>query len=280
MKVVTSVNCFYDETFKSPVETQIQQLYDAGFRQLDMNFWDWCHDPASPFRKDDWRDWVGRIADTGARLGVTFVQSHAHVYNFLNDPDAAAKQPILERCLEASAMLGIPWVVFHPARLPDMDAQTAIDVNVKYFAPMAEMARKLGTGIALENMSRDVYGFTRAEDLCTLIDALDSPAVGACWDTGHAHIAGVDQPQSIRTLGARLKALHVQDNDGVSDGHTAPFFGTIDWQALVGALREIGYPGPFTYEAHNIVRHVPLSCRATAARLLYEIGVALVGDGE
>lgn len=278
MQVVTSINCFFDSTYKTPVETQITRLYDAGFRALDMNFWDWCHDAESPFVKPGWEEWVGRIADTAARLNIRFVQAHAHVYSFYREPDARDKYELLERSLRGAAMLGIPWVVFHPSKTLDVDVDRAIEDNVAYFRPLADLAQELGTGIALENMSRLDHGFTTGGQLARLIDALDSPAVGACWDTGHAHLAGVDQVKELHELGGRLRALHVQDNDARTDGHTAPFFGTIDWAALMGALKDINFPGPFTFEAHNIVRRVPEPCRATAARLLYEIGAALAGD--
>ncbi len=278
MQVVTSINCFYDAAFRAPVEEQITRLYDAGFRALDMNFWDWCHDPQSPFVAEGWQDWMGRIADTAARLNIKFVQAHAHVYNFYREPDALDKYELLRRSLEGAAMLNIPWVVFHPSRMPEMSEDETIKGNVEYFKPFVKLAEELHTGIALENMSREHHGFIYGRQLARLIDELDSPAVGACWDTGHAHLAGVNQTENLRALGGRLKALHVQDSDGRTDQHTAPFFGTIDWDEMMGALKEIGYPGPFTFEAHNIVRRVPESCRATAAKLLYEIGVALAGD--
>ena len=38
------------------MEEQIQRVYDAGFRHMDMNFWDWCHDPASPFLIGNYRE--------------------------------------------------------------------------------------------------------------------------------------------------------------------------------------------------------------------------------
>ena len=100
MQVVTSINCFYDAAFRAPVEEQITRLYDAGFRALDMNFWDWCHDSQSPFVAEGWQDWMGRIADTAARLNIKFVQAHAHVYNFYSEPDALDKYELLRRSLE------------------------------------------------------------------------------------------------------------------------------------------------------------------------------------
>lgn len=275
MNPCTSINCFFDFHFQVPVEVQIQRLYDAGFRRLDMNFWDWCHSPDSPFVREGWERWVEGIGETAARLGIVFVQSHAHVYNFLAEPDASDKFELYKRSLQGSAMLGIPWSVFHPSMLPEGDRDAMVKENLRFFAPLVDLAEKLGTGLAMENMSRSDYGLTTAAELTHLIDRFQSSAVGACWDTGHAHIAGVNQAESIALLGSRLHALHVQDNDGVTDQHMPPFFGTIDWQSLLGALAQVGFAHDFTFEAHMIVRRVPEGVKAEAARTLYQIGLEL-----
>lgn len=275
MRPSTSINCFFDATFQVPVHTQIQRLYDAGFRVLDMNFWDWCHSPESPFVKEDWKEWVEGIGETAAQLNVAFEQSHAHVYNFYRDPDDARQFELYRRSIEGSAMLGIPWVVFHPSMKPEGDREAMLQDNLRFFAPLVELAEKLGTGLAMENMSRNDHGISSAEELCRLIDLFQSKAVGACWDTGHAHLASVDQAQGIQTLGQRLHALHIQDNNAQSDEHMPPYFGTIDWPVVMGALAKIKYPHDFTFEAHMIVRRVPEGVKAEAARTLYQIGLEL-----
>lgn len=275
MKVSTSINVFFDDTFSVPVETQIQRVYDAGFRHMDMNFWDWCHDPASPFRQDTWRDWVEGIAKKAQSLNVKFTQAHADVYNFYTGD--ASRHEMYLRSIEGAAMLGIPWVTFHPSGHPEFSPETEaqnIKDNIEFYKPIIELAEKHQVGIALENMSRRLC---TAEHLNQMVDALDSPYVGVCWDTGHAHIAGQHQADSIKLLAHRLHALHIQDNDGIADQHMPPHFGTIEWASLMDALREINYPGDFTFEAHNIVRRVPEGCKADALRLLKRIGDELVG---
>lgn len=276
MKVCTSINVFYDETFTVPVETQIQRVYDAGFRHMDMNFWDWCHDPASPFRKDNWRDWVEGIAKKAQELNVSFTQAHADVYNFYTGDQSRYEMYL--RSIEGAAMLGIPWVTFHPSIRPDFAPETEQQIireNIEYYKPLVEIAEKFKVGIALENMSGRLC---TAQQLNQMVDALDSPYVGVCWDTGHAHIAKQNQPESIRLMGSRLHALHVQDNEGISDHHMPPHFGTIEWEPIMDALKEINYPGDFTFEAHMIVRRVPNGCRADALKLTHRIGEELVGN--
>lgn len=276
MKPSMSINVFFDSTFTLPVETQIQRVYDAGFRHMDMNFWDWCHDPASPFRQDNWRQWVEGIAKKAQSLNVKFTQAHADVFNFYTGDQTRYEMYL--RSLEGAAMLGIPWVTFHPSPRPDFSPETEQEIlreNVEYFRPLVEIAEKRQVGIALENMRNNIRS---AAQLNRLVDALDSRYVGICWDTGHAHIAGQDQPASIREMGHRLHALHVQDNDGVSDHHMPPHFGTIEWPSLMAALREINYPGDFTFESHMLVRKMPEGSKATALHLNYTIGAELVGD--
>jgi sugar phosphate isomerase/epimerase len=113
-----------------------------------------------------------------------------------------------------------------------------------------------GVGIALENMPGCHRYFSLPEQLAELIDTLNHPLIGACWDTGHGHITSLDQAKSLLTLGPRLKATHIQDNDGVKDQHLLPYQGTIDWNAVARTLGRIGFAGDFTYEAHNSVRLV------------------------
>lgn len=276
MKPCTSINVFFDASFRVPVEEQIQRVYDAGFRHMDMNFWDWCHDPASPFRQDDWRNWVDRAANKAASLGVKFTQAHADVFNFYTGD--GSRYEMYLRSLEGASMLGIGWVVFHPSGHPEFSPETEeqnlLD-NIEYFKPLAEYAEKWKVGIALENMSSRLC---RAEHLNRLVDGIGSGYVGTCWDTGHAHIAGQPQGESIRLMGKRLHALHIQDNDGVTDQHMPPHFGTIDWNDVMTALNEINYPEDFTFESHMIVRKMPAGCQADALRLLYTIGKDLLKD--
>ena len=70
-------------------------------------------------------------------------------------------------------------------------------------------------------------------------------------------------------LGKWLKTAHIQDNNGLHDQHSLPYLGTIDWKEVMSAAREVGYPGDFTYEAHNSVRTAPDGMRDAAAQYAY-----------
>ncbi|MBR3503766.1 MAG: sugar phosphate isomerase/epimerase [Clostridia bacterium] len=281
MRPCKSLNVFFDPEFRVDVTIQLQRVVDAGFHCLDMNFWDWSHDPRSPFMQDDWQNWVERIAEAAQRAGAKFTQAHAHVHNFYDEQAKDIHERQIERSIIGAGMLGVPWIVMHPSQRTDWAEPGSMDKmladNVSYYRMYAELAAKWKTGLALENMRQPASGLTTAEQLCDLIDWIDRPNVGACWDTGHAHLAHQDQPAAIHLLNHRLHALHVADNQGERDEHTMPFVGSIDWPPLIDALRETGYDGDLTFEAHNFVHKMPEACKAEALRLMYCVGTALIG---
>ena len=52
----------------------------------------------------------------------------------------------------------------------------------------------------------------------------------------------------INGLGKDMEVLHVHDNDKWHDNHAEPFTMGIDFEAVVNALREVGYRGDMTLE--------------------------------
>ena len=112
------------------------------------------------------------------------------------------------------------------------------------------------------------------EEQIALIDAFGDSSVGACWDFGHAKMMLADQPRQLRMLGKRLKATHVQDNNGKRDAHLIPFVGgNIEWEKIMPCLREIGYEGDFMLEAHHYTRQIPEPLWESAGNLAYEFGM-------
>ena len=53
----------------------------------------------------------------------------------------------------------------------------------------------------------------------------------------------------IYTLGSKVQALHIHDNDLHHDSHQIPFSMKIDFKKIVKALKDTGYNGFLTLEA-------------------------------
>ena len=52
----------------------------------------------------------------------------------------------------------------------------------------------------------------------------------------------------VKALGNKIVTLHVSDFDMVNERHWRPGEGKNDWKSILGALKEVGYAGPWLYE--------------------------------
>ena len=148
----------------------------------------------------------------------------------------------LMRGIDMAALMGIERAVTHPIALYSKEVSYGdwVRANMAFLTPIVEYARDKGVRILIENMPADkeapdnhLYG-SCALNVSALADKL---ACGVCWDTGHAHISGYNQSEQLKTIGDRLEALHIHDNDGVKDSHLPPFDGEVDWEDVANGLR-------------------------------------------
>ena len=88
------------------------------------------------------------------------------------------------------------------------------------------------------------------ESFLAHLQAVNDPDFVACLDIGHAAMAGMNTTpaQMIHALGHHLQALHIHDNDCRGDHHQLPFTMNIDFDAVVKALKDIGYSRWLTLE--------------------------------
>jgi sugar phosphate isomerase/epimerase len=288
MLLATSLNVFTEVDV--PIEEQLDRCAAAGFEAVDFNLIDYRPEQLGRMTQGQhpW-GYARSLRSHAERVGLRWVQAHAPGYGVPSAVDPDGRLAYCRHCLEWAAALGVEWMVFHPLSHANgghdathLEGQKR--ANMRLFEDLLETAAPLGVGIAIENMAdvfasengRRVYCATPAE-LIDLVDALDHPLVGICWDVGHAHLQRLDQRQALRAVGPRLKATHIQDNDGASDQHLLPYRGGIDWPVVMAALREIGYAGAFCYEAHNAIRVLPDELRDGALRHAAELGRYLLG---
>ena len=263
----------------------IQRCRKAGFTVLDMNL---CalNRRQTTLHLDDWKKQVEEIRNEAERLGCVFSQSHppyrrGREGTFPTAEEEEFFRAMSLRALEITAMLGAKWAVIHPvmdvnADINDVDAQ--VRYNQQMFAREAELAQKLGIGLAFENMfdgEQRRFGST-AEDLIAIQDSFHSDHIGVCWDVGHANrMYHAQQLLAIRKLGSRIKALHIDDNLGKDDLHLLPFEGNVAWEQVMHALHDSGCNADLIYEIRNN-SNMPKALRDITARYCYEVGEYLL----
>lgn len=252
-------------------EEAIEAIAGAGFDAIDLCFVAYGRQ-GLPMAQPDWRDWVKRQKENCDRAGLLVTQGHAHYYGADRSREFTSLMweehtNKIIRDIEAAGISKVPWLVIHPDCAYDetgYSRRLTLKREAERFKQFGDLAAKYGTAIAVENMvdksgtkAGRRFGST-VEDLLDLMDLLgDDRLFGICWDTGHANIAQINQPEAIRQLGKHLKALHINDNRGEKDDHLLPYLGYVDWEPLLAALKEIGYSGDFTYEIHNFSNGFP-----------------------
>lgn len=263
------------------LEKCIEKCSKAGFRVLDMNF---CHvsGKGEQLTWEDWKTWIDNLAEYAARFDVEFSQSH-NITNNMCDRNAGGRiwlEELTSRVFKCSSRLGVKWVVIHAGTFCERgySVKESKRINVEYIRAYAKIAQKLNTGIAVENLyDFDGRQYTAAvEELIDLVDSVNEPNVGICWDFGHANLTRENQCESLRQIGKRLKATHVADNNGLDDEHLAPFYGNINWKPIMETLSEIGYEGDFTYEIQKFSENLPEAVRETMLQHTVDIGNYLI----
>ncbi len=170
---------------------------------------------------------------------------------------------VYKQCIRLCSHYECRNLVIHGISLTPADSiNTPADIdalNMKLYSSLIPTLLEVGNvTVCLENLFSG-KGRHFMEGTCSdphkaveYIDALNEMAgkevFGFCLDTGHINLLQKDMRTYIPVLGKRIKALHIHDNDGLSDAHLAPYTGTIDWKAFYTALREIGYEGDLDFE--------------------------------
>ena len=191
--------------------------------------------------------------------------SHANSPNPSKHPEEAKR--IANETLLFCQSASIPMTVVHPGAVRGNTREEFFEKNVAFYRSLIPMAEKTGVQVLVENIGNyaDPYFLRNGAELSEMLDRIDHPLFGACWDIGHAnHFYPKDgNPyDSILALGKRLKAIHAHDNAGCItdtykhiriDMHTFPAFSgaaSVNWDAVLQGLIDVGYTGTFNFEVN------------------------------
>ena len=192
----------------------------------------------------------------------------------LSQTDEEARQNALAiqmRALAHAALAGAECMVIHPSRrCPDKEVPQRTDRLYASLETLLRAAQETGVRLALENMLPAHVG-SQSADVRTIVGEFDSPYLGVCFDTGHAHVNEEGVHAAFEALRDRIIAFHLADNDGHKDQHSQPPYGTIDWSAFVPAFRAMDFAHPATVEA-------PPWGRASSGVLLREVEALFAGE--
>lgn len=241
-------------------------------------------DPAYRLEREFPFDFYTALRNGNDARGVSVVQTHAfHPTEALRVSEAEITERLC-RSVRASAILGAKYIVVHPQKelryAYDACKDERMTRNLKFYRALIPALGETGVKCALENMFyRAPEGIvptvlSYGDETAEMIDRLnaDAPFFCACMDFGHANLLTDDGGIAMAdTLGSRIAAVHLHDNDGIDDLHASPGKGSVPWRNVFGVLSDIGFDGVYNFELHDYLG----ADRAATVRRLSETRSAL-----
>ena len=226
--------------------------------------------------------------DAAKKYGLENYQAHAPFPSYVLDKDGSHNALILnvlKRVIMGCDYIGCRNLIVHPFFLQYNERISAEDewnTNIEYYSKLIPTAKQYGVTICLENM---FSGFrnkvieaccSNFETAARYIDTLNGIAgekvFAFCLDTGHALLLGRDIKDAMLTMGDRIEAFHVHDNDGLNDQHLAPYMGVQDWNRFVDGLKAIKFNKTLSFETFNIWNTVDKELCPSMMRFIAETG--------
>lgn len=210
--------------------------------------------------------------------------------NEAEDEDALFE--LSEKCICSCEEIGCEYLI-----VPALPA--------KCYQRLAAIAGEKGITLLLKNECRDINGhlvrgnFCDARETAEFLEGLlvsdmdvsshldsevdvppclNSEAFAFCLDVGVCNLCGQNLYEFILTLGNRVKAVILRDNDGRMDGSFFPFTNVgsggmrTDWRGLILGLRKIKFDGMIIFDFQESIRVVPGALRPRYLQLAKDMG--------
>lgn len=253
--------------------SEMEKLKELGYAAIDAAFTGTIYfDDPKPHEPilddDDYEKNLDFYIEKSHELGIKILSSHIpYRYNYL-EPDTEKFEKchkMAVRSLKASEYIGAKWAVMHV---------TTVEGTVDYVKRLFAESGVKNVGIAIENMSNKPIS-----ELIEIVDILagEGYRVGICLDIGHCHqnkYFDNDIPEVIKMMDHRIKVLHVHDNSRGPDVHKAPYTGTVPWERVMPALKEIGFDGALNLEL--MPQKIPEPAREAYEQYAVAIGKYLI----
>lgn len=245
--------------------------------------------------------------DAAKRADVAIHQMHMpypiYVPQGTKELNAYLWHEVAPKSMELCSFFECKYIVIHGLKLARFlgSEEAEWGETERFIESVAPMAKERGITICIENLYDGIGGHLiegpccNAKKAAARIDRINekygAEVLGFCLDTGHANLIGLDFESFITTLGARLKVLHIHDNDGVRDLHQIPFTfartrentSSTDWESFVCGLQKIKFQGVLNFETGPALNAFPKALHEDMMSFIAKIGryfASRIEDGE
>ncbi len=147
------------------------------------------------------------------------------------------------KILGASTVLTVPCTVG-----PDLDYDDAYNTGIQLYRKLGDIGVEAGVNVGVENVWNKFL--VSPMEFARFVDEVNHPNVVAYFDVGNVLLFGYPE-QWIKILGKRIKAIHFKDFRtavGTLAGFVDLLEGDVAWDAVIAALKAVGYDGAVTAE--------------------------------
>ena len=256
----------------APAEKALRTAANLGFDGIELGF-----RTGGPCDLEQWTaDDTARARDAVEETGVKILSVASYWVDHLS-PDQATRDRaagIMARQLELAPQLGASVITCMAFGDPLVAPEDQVALFGQVFGEYARWAEDAGVRIGIENwpgVRKDGGLFIRnlahsPAMFERLFEAVPSTAVGLEFDPSHLYWQGADPARAARDFAERLVIVHAKDTQVFKDRlhhvgiygdgwwrYRLPGFGQVDWDALAGALAEVGFSGDVIIEHEDPV---------------------------
>ncbi|HEY2467519.1 MAG TPA: sugar phosphate isomerase/epimerase family protein [Terracidiphilus sp.] len=230
--------------------------HEAGFHGFEIDLSD-----SGPLTLNSSASEIGHVRTLSERSGVQLSGVATGLYwgaNPASDDPAVREQAktIVRKQIEIANALGLDAVLVVPATvgadfIPNCEIvpyDTAWQRATDFVREALPIAAKCRVRICIENVWNKFL--LSPIEMRQFIEQFDSEWVGAYFDVGNAVAVGYPE-HWIKILGPQIRRVHLKDfrrSVGSVDGFVEILSGDVNWPAVMGGLRAIGYDGWLTAE--------------------------------
>lgn len=234
MKIYYSELCMVNEDILPSVEKLIAHGAEHIELMLDGKAW------------DGYEERMDELVEKLKGYPVSYAV-HSPVWNFNLTASSGYIRQATRKAYEDSIVfahkLSASHVVLHPgfADIPHEDKEYMKSLAKEAIRELAHFNEAYGIDLLMENVGNEKASIFTMEEYEAFLEDLPEK-VKYIVDIGHGNITQWDMPKLIKGLGSRLKAFHINDNDGERDIHLAIYEGNVPWSEIFTAIKEEGRP--------------------------------------
>lgn len=216
-------------------EDRIKIIADAGFDEA-MISWEDEFEPWA-LKKEEFPELVRKNGLEITNIHAPFI-GYSDIWT-ASRMEIKPKLQLFKDYLKDCQAFEIPAMVMHTNDLDEFTPD--LDKGLAFFSELADAAEKYSVDLAVENVSRQHL-------LSYLLDQIDAPRFGMCYDSSHDFLEEQNCGRILKKHKDRIKALHLSDNDFTADRHWIPGEGSIPLDAVMAEILTVPTITTISYE--------------------------------